>query len=338
MSVNIKTISRKQRNYQRSVSGPIRNRYSGKFVCGNIVYNRLCMVLSGTGCSTPTCTMCPLPSFGQKLYSIESYRKAISAELESINRKNCDRINMLSIYNDGSYYSDNELSDSYRNSLEDLVKEYRVELFNVETTPLFFDEQKILRTLERSGAKLLVNVGIQSFNSDIRRYCVGSPFSEKSIFHMFEIANKLSVDLRVYLLFKAPFLNEWEAIEDLNESLSFCRTFKVKLVSINPCKVSKGTVLADIYSKGLYRVPHYYSLFKLLDRFSKDIDIRAELPSSGSCPGDIALPHICYECEPYIKNYSDKDITPICWIQHLHLEDRKSWNYRFNQYMENGYS
>ena len=71
------------------------------------IYSRLRVILRSNGCSIPTCTMCPFPNEAAdpkvQPISAEQYVNQVTAALP----KN-DTHDILSIYNDGSFFAETE--------------------------------------------------------------------------------------------------------------------------------------------------------------------------------------------------------------------------------------
>lgn len=280
--------------------------------------------------------MCPLPDFGSGNPSPAGLLDAVAAEIDSASRKP----DMLSLYNDGSYYAPSEFVPELRRDLERLVRDHDISLFNIETLPCFFDPRAIEETRERTAAQVLVSVGVQSFDPDVRRHCIGSPFSQRHLDRMLNAVQRRSLLIRIYLLFKAPFLSEWEAMEDLGGSLAAGLASGAAIISVNPCKVARGTVLEHVHRHALYRPPHLHSIAKVLgdvDRRDGDARISVEMPYYGGCPGDIALPHQCDLCAhlahvlPHGQSPTSGD--PACWSQHMKLEPTGAWKGRREKFL-----
>ena len=328
---SIAVLSRSLRERSRSSTELVRNRHFGEFHVGTRTYDRLCLTIRAAGCSVPSCTMCPLPDFGAGVSPSNDLLDAVATEIDKAPRKP----EMLSLYNDGSYYAPTELAPEVRHGLEDLVRQHDVSLFNVETLPSFFDAHAIDKTRERTRAELLINVGVQSFDAEIRGRCIGSPFTKRHLERTLETAQQASLLLRIYLLFKAPFLNEGEAMQDLQRSLKAGMSSGAAIVSVNPCKVASGTVLEQAYRQGLYRAPHLHSVatvLRQLNRLREGTQITVEMPGHGGCPGDVALPHTCDRCA-FLEGFlatgdAPPDGDPDCWAEHLALEPAGSWKQR----------
>ena len=313
------------RNSLREINNPIRRSVYDKFTWFNNRINRLSLTVSGRGCKSDTCVMCPLPSYRNTTFSNEIILQAINREIESYK----GNIDMLSLYTDGSYYDRRELDVELREAIEELVAINDISIFNIETLPSKFPEEEIVKTKERTKALLLINVGLQSSNSDIRKYCIGSPFTDSHLKRMIRIKTQHNIKLRGYLLFKPPFLSEHEAMLDLKKSIKYCVENKYDIISINPCKVAKGTLLEYLYNKKYYFLSHYFSIAKVISEMEEINSVRVEMPSSDGCPGDIALPHICEKCSGVWENTKINksfSVNPSCWDIHMkHESNAGNW-------------
>ena len=126
--------------------------------------SRLRVILRGAGCSRPTCTMCPLPNFGvgrRHGPSGDQLVAQLDAALET--HRGCE---MVSLYNDGSFFAPAELSVTARRRLLAGVRAGGARLLMVETLPQFVDEAVIRETQELLGdVHLIVAIGLQSASS-----------------------------------------------------------------------------------------------------------------------------------------------------------------------------
>ena len=309
--------------HQPVLRDALRSERVDDFVLEGRTLRRLTVLIPSGGCSTPTCTMCPLPNLAYRA-SHDDLAQFVAEALER-----AGDVEMLSIYNDGSYFSPREIPVDTRRSLESLVRESDVEWFNVESLPSLIDEGLLTETSTNTNAKLLLNIGVQSGDSVIRDRCVGSPFRDVDLDRAFEAAEASGARLRTYLLFKPPFLNEFEAMEDLRGSLDRVAHPSVAIVSVNPCKVAAGTVLQEIYAAGLYRPPHLFSISRVLATGGAGRNVQVEWPTKGTCPGDVDIPHVCKICFDSLdalgSNRERPIVVPNCWHEYLNKEPRESW-------------
>lgn len=330
------TVGRVKRSHRREFDGYIRRVSIGSFRLNGKRFRRLSLTIPGRGCSTDTCAMCPLPNFGKQDLNPDRLLAALSLELKRLH----NQFEMLSIYVDGSYYAPSEVDPHLRKAIEVEVRKHQVAVYNVETLPSLFDPVELDRTRASTGAHLLVNVGVQSFNADIRKYCVGSPFAQTHVDRMLKVWRDSDVSLRVYLLFKPPFLSEREAMCDLQESVAFSLDQGFDIISVNPCKVAQGTLLEELFSRGYCRVPHLYSIAVTLagSRFLERVHV--ELPGSGGCPGDVAVPHICPICAyPWLQGNAQLELdaaAPTCWLSHMQEEPKGDWEERVQAFWQSG--
>ena len=98
---------------------------------------------------------------------------------------------------------------------------------------------------------------------------------------------------------KPPFLTEKQAISDLKCSLDAVAPF-TDVASINPVNVQKGTLVEEMFFKGFYRPPWYWSLFEVLS--SKYPVETVSYPSGGGSSRGI---HNCKRCNNTAKKTLD---------------------------------
>ena len=115
--------------------------------------------------------------------------------------------------------------------------------------------------------------------------------------------------VKVYLLFKPPFLNEQAAIDDCSFSIKTLINLKVNSISINPLNIQKGTLIEYLWYRKKYILPRFYSLFKCLkysitQKNLEQIRILSDPSGAGTKRGI----HNCLrkECEVLSKNMLNK--------------------------------
>lgn len=315
----------------------IRKYYFDQFKIRGKYLNRLTIILAGRGCAHGTCYMCPLPKINTRAY--KDFGNLYNV-LDYILKLSNKRIHVLSVYNDGSYFSEKELYLHERQVIENFVSKSKIMFFSIDTLPQLINNDIVKDTLRRTNAELLVGIGLQSIDKRIRDNCIGSHITDTDIDEMFRVLDQPKVFIRIYLLYKPPFLNEIEAMDDLSKSLVELSKYKIENVSINPCKVSKNTLLEDIYKKGFYTTPHLYSIAKIIKTYPPE-NVTVEMPTKDNCPGEIALPHVCNKCNPVWANNRlniiqfDKLGIPECWHSHLENENHLPWEKKYEQYFGN---
>jgi radical SAM enzyme (TIGR01210 family) len=267
-------------------------------------YSRLRIILRSNGCSIPTCTMCPFPNEKSiKKVSHENYINQIKDVL--INNPNCE---IISIYNDGSFFASNELEDHTRLLILELVKRYKCKFLMVESIPYFITEDKIKEATQVLGnIKLIIGIGLESTNDEIRDLCVCTKIKLEEIINTKNIIDKYNHFIKVYLLLKPPFLREDEAITDTINSCIWLSEKQISDITICPLRISEGTVVQSLYDLELYTPPLLTSLARVLEELNKkNITTRVSIFNVKSSDIKSITPFGCKKCQEKILSGIEK--------------------------------
>jgi radical SAM enzyme (TIGR01210 family) len=140
-----------------------------------------------------------------------------------------------------------------------------------------------------------IAIGLETSNDHIRINYLNKGLRYDDFLSDVELIRRNQIGIRVYLLFKPPFLNEISAIDDCIASIKKMIELKVSTISINPVNVQKGTLVEYLWKKELYRPPWFYSLIKCLNSAitSQDLLNSTRIVSDPSGAGTIRGIHNC---------------------------------------------
>lgn len=263
------------------------------------VYSRLRVILRSNGCSTPTCIMCPFPNeaLDPSLVKITSIQY-----LEQL--KQALKIHpfpqIISIYNDGSFFADRELPNAARLHIYSLIKKIGCSHLMVESIPAFITEKKLQEAQNTLGekVKLIVGIGLQSASDEIRKWCIRTPVNKENFLRAHKLLHRFGYETKSYLMFKPPFLLEEEAITDAVESATWLYQNGVEDITLCPTRIAPNTVLQDLFDRGLYVSPKLTSVIKCLDALEqKNIHIRVSVFNVASSDFDALVIRGCEKCE-----------------------------------------
>ena len=270
---NIDKIIRDKTFVLRGKKCNIENPFVPRFVesdyykINDCIYKRLRIILAGNGCSVPMCTMCPFPNESINpsyiKFTADHYIDQISRTLEKYPSHD-----VVSIYNDGSFFADNELQEEARIKIYKLIKDYRCKYLMVESLPFFITEKKVAeakRYLE-DKIKLIVGIGLQSSSDEIRQICIRTPVNKEDFLQAYELLKSFNYDTKSYVLIKPPFVLEDEAIDDVVKSACWLHHHGVEDVTLCPMRIAEGTILYELYSLGLYSAPKLTTVAECLHR------------------------------------------------------------------------
>ena len=145
-----------------------------------------------------------------------------------------------------------------------------------------------------------IAIGLESVNDYIRNNYINKGVLFKDFKNVLKRCKERDIGVKVYLLFKPPFLNEQAAIDDCSYSIKELIKLGVNSISINPMNIQKGTLVEYLWFQNRYRPPWWYSLFKCIRKSVAQEDLKkVRLLSDPSGAGTKRGIHNCLdkECE-----------------------------------------
>lgn len=220
------------------------------------------------------CSMCGYinDSYLQKInhnHIFNQFEFAFQSKLEQINSDQDNYI--LKIFNSGSFFDDNEISEQIREKIYKKIADFdKLKEIVVESRPEYISKEKLEAMQNFLKNKYIeVAIGLETVNDKIRNQYINKGLLYEAFLKAVQICKELKFGIRVYLLFKPPFLNEYAAIDDCLNSIEKLIDLKVNTISINPINIQKDTLVELLWLQNRYRPPWFYSLFKCLVKANK---------------------------------------------------------------------
>ncbi|ULJ77366.1 hypothetical protein MF410_15070 [Rhizobium sp. C104] len=234
------------------------------------------IVLLSAGCSIPTCTMCPFTNYN--LFGTgEQPPDPVAQVYRALRKREAQGVDIISLYNDGSFFADSELGVEQRASIAQLVNDANIPRLMVESLPQFITPDRIEHFTRHLDAKLTVGIGLQSENDFIRQVCVGTSFNKKQFELSLDVLNKYDVNAKIYVMVKPPFLGDGEAYHDVLSTSKYLMDLRVSNVTLCPTRVADNTIVADLYRLGIYRPPHPCTVLACLRDSLSYVDSRVAM-------------------------------------------------------------
>ena len=173
---------------------------------------------------------------------------------------------VIKIFNSGSFFDDEEISENVRTHIYDKIKSNeKITEVVVESRVEYLTEEKLKAIKDALKGKYVeVAIGLESVDDHIRNNYVNKGLSYDDFLEAVDLCKKYNLGVRVYLLFKPPFLNEQAAIDDCINSVNLLINLNVNTISINPVNIQKGSYVEYLWYQNRYRPPWFYSLIKAL--------------------------------------------------------------------------
>lgn len=284
---------------------------SDRYKYKNNMYTRLRIILRSNGCSVPTCTMCPFPNEGvdKNVLQVKSEQYINQIRHTLLNYSHHD---ILSIYNDGNFFSDRELPNEARQEIYQLANNFSCKYLMVESLPNFITEQKIKEAVDLLNPRiqLIVGTGFESASKEVRDICIKTPLKEKAFLEANKLLNKCGYDLKTYVLIKPPFFLENDVIPDVLASTIWLHNNGISDITLCPMRVVPGTVLQDLFEKGLYQPPKLTTVARVLQTIQNhNIQVRISIFNVNSSDLDAITVSGCKQCNlniiPAMHEYNE---------------------------------
>lgn len=298
-------------------------------------YKRAVVYIRSNGCewaikSGNGCTMCGHLSEQlrtEEPLSDEEYFAQFRSVFETIDY---DEFPILNLYNNGSFFNNNEISEACRIKILKLIgSNEKLKMVVLESRPEFITLE-VIENIKKYMPNTYVEIaiGFESYSDDVRIFCINKGFTRKT----YEKAAKLIIEnggdlikLRSYVLLKAPFLSEREAIDDAVRTIKYCFDLGCTTISIEGCTIQDYTLPQFLHLKGEYRTPWLWSIIEVLKQTAHLGKIIVGLFQF--YPSASQVPHNCTCCNDYvlerIKDYNrtlDKNV-----FDNLTCECKKEW-------------
>jgi archaeosine synthase beta-subunit len=268
------------------------------------IYSRLRIILRSNGCSIPTCTMCPFPNeaLDSKIIKVSEtqYIQQIEAAL-----KNQPKHEILSVYNDGNFFSDQELPKIARQKIYQIAKEQKCNYLMVESLPCFITQKQIGEAKDFLGedVKLIVGIGLQSATDEVRQTCIGTAIDKKDFLRAHKLLQKFAYETKCYVIIKPPFLLENEAIEDAVNSSLWLQQNNITDITLCPIRIAPNTLLQELFNCDLYSMPKLITLAECLYQLrQKNVYVRVSIFNISSSDFKAITPSGCNYCENKIMS------------------------------------
>ena len=224
--------------------------------------------LNGFGChfaQKGECTMC---NYRADASVIQASRYDVEKQLQSVYRDYRTQEHIkLEIYTGGSFFDDEEVKEEIRELIFQKVSQWPfVKTIWCESRPEFVTSLKVERLAKicnKYRKHFVVSLGLETTNETIRHICINKSATMEYYISAFNSILNYA-DLCVTCLFKPIFLFESEAVEDMLNTINFCRNIGCKEFQINCSNIHPNTVMELMWRHGLYRLPWLWSIVEVL--------------------------------------------------------------------------
>lgn len=207
----------------------------------------------------------------------------------------------LKLFTSGSFLDTKEVPlEIQKQMMIEAAKYDQIEEIVLESRPEYVTESILNNIAENIDInKIEIAIGLESANNNILKNSINKGFFWEDFVKAVNRIHDKGAKVKAYLLFKPPFISEYDSIRDILESSSKIAELGVKTISINAMSIHRGTFLSDLFEKEMYRTPWLWSLIhvcKEIKRKYSDIRLICDVVAGGSERGA----HNCGECDKEI--------------------------------------
>ncbi|MHA1291793.1 MAG: archaeosine biosynthesis radical SAM protein RaSEA [Promethearchaeota archaeon] len=195
---------------------------------------------------------------------LKQFDYALQAKLNEIKNNNVNYI--IKIYNSGSFLDDSEIcSDARKQIYAKIAKLEKIKEVVIESRVEYIKSENLIEIQENLKNKYTeIGIGLETVDDHVRNNYINKGLLFKDFENAVRLCKDYNIGVKVYLLFKPPFLNEQSAIDDCVNSIQKLLNLNVNTISINPLNIQKGSLVENLWYQKRYRPPWFYSLFKCI--------------------------------------------------------------------------
>ncbi|MFX0141471.1 MAG: archaeosine biosynthesis radical SAM protein RaSEA [Candidatus Hodarchaeota archaeon] len=222
------------------------------------------------------------------------------------------------IFNSGSFLDEDEIPEKVRKYIyRRIANEEKIKEFIIESRLEHITSERLEEIREFFDKKYIeIAIGLETVNDYVRNNYINKGILFKDFKNVLKRCKEHGLGVKVYLLFKPPFLNEQAAIDDCSNSIKTLIELNVNSISINPLNIQRGTLTEYLWFQNRYRPPWFYSLFKCLKKSLTQESLKnVRLVSDPSGAGTKRGIHNCLERE--CENSAKKKLKSFVFSQNL---------------------
>lgn len=237
-----------------------------EIILNNQTLKRKRIVLLTSGCTVASCTMCPLPNeaIDPNLRCIKE-TNIIEQFDGSFRVKKIDDYDVVTIYTNGNFFVDQEVSPKARQHIYQQISKSRAKILIVESLPQFITKDIITEAQTHLGDKQLsVSIGLQSSDDLVRELAINSTTTKQAFEQAIDLLHKANYRYAAFLMVKPPFLTEQEAITDAVNSVKYLNDLDILDPMLCATKVGPNTVVDLLAKDGKFSPPWLWTVIEIL--------------------------------------------------------------------------
>ncbi|MBN1214075.1 MAG: archaeosine biosynthesis radical SAM protein RaSEA [Candidatus Lokiarchaeota archaeon] len=233
-----------------------------------------CWALENSGCSMCGYVEDANIDYVDPQQIINQFDYALDQKIDEINSDTNNYA--LKIFNSGSFFDSKEISEETRIHIYKRISEIpNIKEITFETRVEFINKNLLKQMLNYLENKYIeLGIGLESVDDYIRNKYINKNLTFDKFMKAVKLIHEMDIGIKVYLLFKPPFLNEQGSIDDCIKSIKKLTESNINTISINPCNIQKGSLVESLWKQKKYRPPWFYSLFESFRQALKKEDFK----------------------------------------------------------------
>ena len=171
----------------------------------------------------------------------------------------------IKLFTSGSFLDTSEIPIEIQTKILKKISRYKeVAEIVLESRPEYVTDKTLKKIAEVIDIKKIeIAIGLESANNNILKKSINKGFWWDDFVEANSKIVSAGAKVKAYLLFKPPFVSEFDSIRDIFESVAKLVTLGIDTISINSVSIHRGTFLSKIFDNQQYRPPWLWSLLHL---------------------------------------------------------------------------
>jgi len=217
-------------------------------------------------------------------------------------------VDILAIFMAGSFLNEEELPLKAQNIIVDFFSKSNIKKIFIESRPEFVIKNKgrLESYIKKiAGKRMEIAIGLEAVDDKIRNGLIKKNITLRQYQQAIKTVNSINAIATTYVLVGAPFLNESEIIKSAVESAIFAWQSGSDMVNIEAYCVQEGTPWAELYKKGLLKLPSLWGIIEVIKKIN-EVSSAWYLGEFSDWPKPIAVPSNCEKCTDEVMGVLDQ--------------------------------
>lgn len=220
-------------------------------------------------------------------------RKALESQFDAIVSAMGDKLEILILCTNGSFFDDKNVSPDVQRSLLARAQDSSASMIIIEThlDTLLPDKLQLVRDYIPSKTVIL-EIGLESSDPFTQKYCYLKEISLDKLTTVMKNAQKMGLMFQLNVILGAPFLSAADQMKDAERTIRWGLAHD-SLIALFPMNIKPYTLLYYAYLHGIYRPISHWAMPLLLNSFSSEELGKIDLAWYGNRQSQYEEPEMC---------------------------------------------